>query len=270
MTQREDSRRDDLIRLMPGDGSLRFSEEDARPLLFGYPVVFNTYTEINSLWEGNFRERIMPGALDKTLRERGGKIKVLFNHGMDPNIGDKPLGKPNVQRADGHGLYVEVPLDDTSYNRDLIESLRSGALDGMSFRFSVIEEVWNEEPEDGGLPTRDITELRLYEYGPVTFPAYDATTVGVRSQDAYTIWKAMNSDHRREVVRSLGGDPSVIHTPDTVVVDTPDETQNDKSSGSSADSGLVSKQLTKAERMAKVSTLFGVRDNDPNGDSQRA
>ena len=179
----KDAPREDLIRMSTviraetdGDGMMT---------LTGIPILFNVWTEINS-WEGKFRERISPKALKKTLKERGDQIKVLFNHGFDPQIGDKPLGKPTRQDVKDDGLHVEVPLAPTSYNRDIQALIEAEALDGMSFRFTVVKEEWeNLDEDDGKLPERTITELRLHEYGPVTFPAYEATTVGVRSRDAY-------------------------------------------------------------------------------------
>jgi HK97 family phage prohead protease len=167
--------------------------------LHGYAAVFNEDTVIDS-WEGRFTERIAPGAFKKTLAERGDKVKVLFNHGFDPQIGDKPLGKPSRQEEDETGLVVEVPLDDTSYNRDLVASLRSGALDGMSFRFSVTREEWEDEDEE--MPVRTLKEVRLYEYGPVTFPAYEATTAGVRARDAYQAYRQISGKSDADPVTS--------------------------------------------------------------------
>lgn len=185
--------RDDLIRMTRLDAAqfeLRGDEQDGRTMV-GYPIVFNRWTEING-WEGQFLERVHPGAVSKTLRENRDQVKVLFNHGMDPSIGEKPLGRATVMEADDTGVYVEVPLARTSYNEDIAELLRSGVLDGMSFRFSVVKEDWNDTPERSnlnpdGLPERTIRELRLYELGPVTFPAYSATSVGVRSRQAYEL-----------------------------------------------------------------------------------
>ena len=180
--------REDLIRMST---TLRHEDGDDGSLLVGYAAVFNEETVIDS-WEGKFIERIAPGAFRKTLKERGDQIKVLFNHGMDPSIGDKPLGKPDVMKEDDRGLYVQVPLDDTSYNADIKALLRSGALDGMSFRMTVLEDKW-EEPE-AGLPIRTIKQVRLYEFGPVTFPAYAATQAGVRAHApaAYDAWRSAN------------------------------------------------------------------------------
>jgi HK97 family phage prohead protease len=155
-----------------------------------------------------------PGSFSKTLKDRGDKVKVLFNHGFDPSIGDKPLGKPQVMREDKRGLYVEVPLDDTSYNRDLVASLRSGALDGMSFRFSVVRE---DVDDSADMPVRTLREVKLYEFGPVTFPAYEATTAGVRAREAYQAWRATHPTI--EISDESDADPEV--TSDESNDDTP-------------------------------------------------
>jgi len=188
--------RENLVRANFGEASIG----DGRTLV-GYPIVFDTWTTINS-YEGQFRERIAPGAVTKTLSENAGSVKVLFNHGMDPQIGDKPLGRATVQQVDSRGLYVEVPLSDTSYNNDLIALMRDGALDGMSFRFSVVNEQW--DTPKGGLPERTITELRLFEYGPVTFPAYEATTVGIRAANEFSVWRDLPTETQSEISRLVG------------------------------------------------------------------
>lgn len=146
---------------------------------------FNSWNEIDSYWEGRFLERLAPGAFTKTMQERAGNIVSLFNHGHDPQIGDKVLGGivDMGERADGPFLTVE--LDDTSYGRDLLPGLARGAY-GASYMFRVVKEEWNDEPEaseanPAGIPERTISEVKLYEAGPVTFPADESTVVGVRS-----------------------------------------------------------------------------------------
>jgi hypothetical protein len=206
----------------------------------GYPIVFNRWTTINS-WEGQFKERISDTALTKTLNENRNGVKVLFNHGMDPSIGDKPLGRPSVMNADGRGLYAEVPLSETSYNDDLLALMRDGAIDGQSFRFSVVQEEWNKPSK--GLPERTITELRLFEFGPVTFPAYQATTVGIRSRDRYAGWLGLDEDKRSQIEALMGlatdlrtldpeADPSVTSGDGAATDDTDLEPQVQHSSAS--------------------------------------
>lgn len=211
--------RDDLIRMVDiPTAEVEFraeSDNGALGTLSGYAAVFNSDTVIDS-WEGRFVERMAPGSFSKTLKDRGDKVKVLFNHGFDPSIGDKPLGKPQVMREDKRGLYVEVPLDDTSYNRDLVASLRSGALDGMSFRFSVVREDIDDSDD---MPVRTLREVKLYEFGPVTFPAYEATTAGVRAREAYQAWRATHPAPTIEISDESDADPEV--TSDESNDDTP-------------------------------------------------
>lgn len=141
-------------------------------------------------------ERVAAGAFKKTFREQ--TPKVLFQHGQDTQVGDKPLGAPDVLREEDEGPYYEVPLLDTSYNRDLIPGLEAG-LYGASFRFSVMREEWVDEPEPSdynpqGLPERTIKEVRCQEFGPVTFPAYPGATAGVRSMtDEFIVATATSS-----------------------------------------------------------------------------
>lgn len=151
---------------------------------------FGQWYEINSLWEGHFLERTERGAFDKTIKESGANVKVLFNHGFDPQVGQKVLGSIESLTEEPDSPVGVVRLFDTSYNRDLLPGLEAGAY-GSSFRMRVIRDEVNKDPGESdynpkGLPERTIKEVRLYEFGPVTFPANPASTAGVRSMtDAY-------------------------------------------------------------------------------------
>lgn len=158
---------------------------DGMPTMFGHFAVFNRWTEIDSFWEGRFLESIAPGAFAKTFSENRDAIRCLFQHGKDPAIGSKILGPVAELREDDTGAYYEVPLYDTSYNRDLLPGLRDGQY-GASFRFRVTQEQLNNKPERSdynpeGIPERQVKELELAEFGPVTFPAYSQATASVRS-----------------------------------------------------------------------------------------
>ncbi len=159
--------------------------EESPPVMQGHFAIFDSPTEINSLREGNFMETIAPGAFRKTFAENRSNIKVLFQHGRDPQIGDKPLGSVDDLREDDIGGFYSVPLLDTSYNRDLLPGLRAG-LYGASFRFQVMRESINKTPGESasnprGIPERIVREASVAEFGPVTFPAYAGATAGVRS-----------------------------------------------------------------------------------------
>jgi len=154
------------------------------PTLFGYFIRFNEPTVIDS-WEGKFIEEIAPGAAKKTLKESRDSIKILFNHGYDPNIGEKPLAKPELEE-DAEGVRYEGELFDCEYCRELVPGLEAGQY-GASFKFRVVKESFDEEPDPSdsnpdGLPVRVIEELKLYEGGPVVFPAYASASAGVRAR----------------------------------------------------------------------------------------
>lgn len=177
----------------------------------------DTWYEINSFWEGRFLERTKMGAFKKTAREAkrsDGRYstKVMFNHGQDLHIGEKLLGVPTrfeeIDTPEYRGPELDVPLWDTSYNRDLVPGLRDGAY-GSSFMFDVVREDWNNEPEASdynpdALPERTISEVRTYEAGPVTWPASPTATSGMRCLTDLYIEQvsARSADRREHLVRS--------------------------------------------------------------------
>ena len=178
---------DNLVRAwVDPSAELRTSTTGDGNTMVGHFAVFNSWTEIKSAYEGNFLERIAPKAFADTFRTRSGQVRVLYDHGADPQIGNKPLGTPKVLREDAHGAYYEVDLFDSSYVNDLKPAIRAGQL-GASFRFKVTGESWNTAAERSdsnpdGLDERTITGVELYEFGPVTFPAYADATAGLRSR----------------------------------------------------------------------------------------
>jgi HK97 family phage prohead protease len=135
----------EVVRAMPASYELRDTDESAMPTLTGHFAVFNRWTEINSVLEGHFMERLAKGSLAKTIKDRGDRIRVLFNHGTDHQVGDKVLGPIEELEEDEVGGRYSVPLLDTSYNRDLIPGLQAG-LYGSSFRFRVIRESVDKKP----------------------------------------------------------------------------------------------------------------------------
>lgn len=168
--------------------------EAAAGVLYGHFAVWDTWYEVDSFFEGYFLERVVKGATKKTIRENRDNMRVLFQHGMDPVAGDKPLGPIEDLREDDTGAYYEVELlrDDTggypSYVADIVPGLDRN-LYGSSHRFRVMREEFNydTEPSDynpDGLPERTIKEMQVMEFGPVTFPANQAATASLRSTRA--------------------------------------------------------------------------------------
>lgn len=147
----------------------------------GYAAVFNSPTRINSRFEGEFDEVIMPGAFKRSL---AAKTPVLmFDHGQHPLVGSMPLGVITRTEEDSNGLFIEARLSDNWLIQPVRDAVRDGAVDGMSFRFSVKKdgEKWNKR--DGTVDLRSIHSFdAVPELGPVVFPAYEPTTASVRSR----------------------------------------------------------------------------------------
>lgn len=147
--------------------------------LEGYAAVFNTPTRIDS-WEGKFDEVIAPGAFKRTIDRKGPKgVRLQFNHGHDQMFGELPIGYIEELREDARGLFVRARLHDNWLVHPIRDALQSGAVSGMSFRFVVHNEDWDRA---GDVDERLIREVELFELGPVVWPAYPETSVGVRSE----------------------------------------------------------------------------------------
>lgn len=205
-----------VCRTQPELGELRANEsaDGGMPTMDGHFSVFGNFYEINSAFEGRFLERIAPGSYKKTFaddasrKNAGQKIKVLLEHGHDPQVADKPLGVPRSLGEDDHGAAYSVPLLDTSYVRDLIPALEAGAY-GSSFRFRVLQDEWVEEPEKSdsnpdGIPERTIKEVRVMEFGPTMFPANPEASAGLRSttDEYYEGLRRRSPDQFDEAFRS--------------------------------------------------------------------
>lgn len=173
--------------------------------LEGYGAVFDTPTRIDS-WEGKFDEIIARGAFAKTVQER--KPVVQFDHGRDAATGSVPIGAVDEIREDEHGLFVRAILHDNDRVEPIRQAIASGAIDGMSFRFRVTREEWDDTPD---IPVRTIREVELFEVGPVVFPAYSATSVGVRS-----LLADLDDAERAQLIEDLQVTPPASGTsPDT-------------------------------------------------------
>lgn len=175
--------------------------------LDGFAAVFNRKTVIDS-WEGRFYEQIAPGSMKKSFREAPPVIQ--FEHGRHPLIGSLPIAElTRIEEAADPGLapeggaHVVGRLLDNWLIQPVRDAIANRSVNGMSFRFTVVREKWHdhtgrqirdedelrqllrrtwlEDVPDEELLTRTLQELRVPELGPVVFPAYAETSVGVRS-----------------------------------------------------------------------------------------
>ena len=159
-------------------------EPDRPPRLVGHFARFGVFNEIDSAIEGRFLERIEPTAFNRTFKNNRDRIRVLFQHGKDPDLGEKPIASVTELRADATGPYYEAELLD-GIPPLIADGLRKGVY-GVSYRFQVVDDHYEPKPAKSpanprGLPERTIREAKVFEFGPVTFPADPGADIAVRS-----------------------------------------------------------------------------------------
>lgn len=136
----------------------------------GHAAVFNKVADL-----GWFREMIAAGSFAKTIGEAD--VRALFNHDSNLVLG-RNKAKTLRLGEDSVGLWYEVDLPDTQTANDLAKSIERGDVSQSSFAFDVIKQELDYSDEDS--PLRTITEARLYDVSPVTYPAYEDTDVDLK------------------------------------------------------------------------------------------
>lgn len=143
--------------------------------LVGYAARFNSYSQDL----GGFVEIIRPGAFKENLGAN--PVYALANHNRDLILGTTKNGTLKVSE-DQYGLRIELTPRDTPTTREWMGHVESGAIDKMSFKFSLKDkggERWLRG--DSGESVRELLNVKLFDVSLVDFPAYESTSVGVRS-----------------------------------------------------------------------------------------
>jgi len=147
-------------------------DEDS-PKIVGYAAVFDQpSTDL-----GGFTEIIRSSAFDKTLKD-GADVRALWNHNPDYVLGRTKSGTLSLS-TDEKGLRIEIDPPDTTWARDLMQTIKRGDVDQMSFGFRTIRDKWTQDED--GTTIRELIEVQLFDVSPVTFSAYPQTEVQVRT-----------------------------------------------------------------------------------------
>lgn len=141
----------------------------------GYAAVFNSLSEDL----GGFREVIRRGAFTHTIAQ-GADVRFLINHDGMPLARTKS-GTLRLAEDD-RGLRIDATLDPTDPDvQRLIPKMRRGDLSQMSFGFRTMKDAWRQEGTD---QIRELHAVDLFDVSAVTYPAYKATEVALRSLEA--------------------------------------------------------------------------------------
>ena len=154
------------------------SDDDESPVLEGYAAMFDEWTQIGGDSWG-FMESIAPGAFLESLKNED--VRAFFNHDSNQVLG-RTSAKTAEFSEDKKGLRAVIYPPDTVVGRDVVSLIKRGDVTGMSFMFQTRKDEWTEPEKKGELPKRRLLEVKLYEAGPVTFPAYEATSISARDR----------------------------------------------------------------------------------------
>lgn len=188
-------------RVIKTDVAIESRGEGQAPVMTGYAAVFfregDTGTEYR-LYPGA-SERIMPGAFSKALAESQ-DVRALFNHDINHVLGRSAANTLKLS-VDERGLRYEVSMPDTQSAKDVSALIKRGDITGSSFSFGILEDNWVKRAD--GTKTREIRSVNLYDVGPVTFPAYTATSAEARAIGDVSEAKASLEKHETELQSKL-------------------------------------------------------------------
>jgi len=142
--------------------------------LVGYAAVFSK----NSLNLGGFVEQIAPGAFTDALKISD--VRGLINHDSNQVLG-RSSSKTLRLYQDGTGLlfYCDLISGD-GLSESITNRIQRRDITGCSFSFTVAKDRWQFAQRPGEIDLRTIEKVdKLYDVGPVTYPAYNDTTVSV-------------------------------------------------------------------------------------------
>jgi HK97 family phage prohead protease len=195
--------------------TLETREEGKPTIIAGYAALFNVRTVIWGMWE----ESIAPGAFTRAIKDKH-DTRSLFNHDANWVLGRTKNGTLTL-REDQTGLWTETTPPDTQQARDVVENIRNGNVDQMSFAFIPKETQWTFSEKRGEMDHCEILDLDLYDISPVTYPAYQETSVGLRSalqevqkaaEDSYRQARAQWEDRNRpsEPITIISPEPYIL------------------------------------------------------------
>ena len=172
----------------------------------GYGSVFNE----RSLDLGGFVEMIAPGAFDGVIERSD--VKCYLDHNPEKGILARSRnGKGSLSLVvDEKGLQYSFDAPHTNLGDEVVEGLKRGDYSQSSFAFTVDDEVWTKEAD--GTYLRTITKIGgLYDVSIVANPAYEGTSVALRSLDAFKAQEEIPAEVREEEPKTE--EPKVEETP---------------------------------------------------------
>ena len=149
-------------------------KSEQQDYVHGVPVVFNSPTCLYEYEGIKFYEQIDRHAFDNCDMS-----DVIFNYNHGGRVAARIRNNTLKLSINDVCMEMKAFLGGTEYGRNLLEDIRGGYIDKMSFAFVVAEDGDEYDP---ATHTRTITRIKkLYDVSAVDIPAYDTTSISARS-----------------------------------------------------------------------------------------
>ena len=176
---------------------IRSNEENSRKIS-GLAIPAESRSE---LLYGEFYETISKDALTEDLINEH-DVKLYMNHDSSQGtFARSKFGKGSLRLfVTDRGIEFETELPNTASGDELLEGIRRGDYDALSFAFAPDKEEW-EENEDGTY-NRTIRSIAFLDEISILScaPAYEATEVKLRSLENFTEEKRQAEDKKKEEI----------------------------------------------------------------------
>jgi uncharacterized protein len=154
---------------------------DGAKVITGYAAVFYDPTNRGTEYQigRQYVERINSRAFEAALNSQEDVVGA-FNHDPSMVLGRRSAGTLRLS-VDSVGLRYEIDVNtaDPDHMR-VLPKIERGDVRGSSFAFSPREGGQKFSEEATGR-VRSLESVKLYDVGPVTTPAYAATSTGLRA-----------------------------------------------------------------------------------------
>jgi len=175
---------ENIERRLIDNAELRLDEQEGKtPTVAGYAALFNTDSKVLfQRGKGTFIERIEPNAFSWQ------DVRALVNHDSNQILARARGAESDTMQLtqDARGLHYSFELDMSNPNAQALHSaLKRKDIDQSSFAFIVPKggDTWGSDDE--GRQVRTIHQATCLDCSPVVYPAYQETTVDLRSYDAW-------------------------------------------------------------------------------------
>ncbi|AGZ51097.1 HK97 family phage prohead protease [Mycobacterium kansasii] len=140
--------------------------------VFGTVVPYGEEITVRD-FDGEYRERFAPGAFQRSIAERGHKLKLLVSHDSRTRY---PVGRAVELREERFGLFAAFEIANTRDGDEALANVRAGVVDSFSVGFRPIR-----DRRENGVVVR--VEAALLEVSLTGIPAYPSAEIaGVRSE----------------------------------------------------------------------------------------